>query len=282
MKPGKNLQTYIETSRQQHSGSIYMPYLTCGDPDFEATIEIASSMIENGASIIELGVPFSDPTADGPTIQRAMVRATSNGQFSMQKVFETAKAIHSKHPNVPIIFLTYFNTLLCFSAPSFEQKIISYLKTASESGVRGLVIPDLPFDSPESMCIRELAIEQNIDISQIMMVTPNTSKERLKQISRHAAGFVYYVTSLGVTGQSGSLPEDLNRRIERVKKSVGVPVLAGFGITKPEEAQMLSGLVDGVIVGSLHHSLIEKGATASEIGKLTGEFVVALKKEKNL
>lgn len=260
-----------------------MPYLTCGDPDFNSTVEIASAMLEAGAALMELGVPFSDPTADGPVIQRAMVRAMKNEEFSMNRIFQTAMEIHTKNPEVPLVFLTYFNTMLCFETDSgAEKSLVMYLKKAYESGIRGLVIPDLPFDSPEAEFIRKAAAETGTDICQVMMVTPNTSRKRLKSIAKSAAGFIYYVTSLGVTGQKGSLPKDLKAKIEQVKKATGVPVLAGFGITKPEEASAISGVVDGVIVGSLHHSMIEQGAGPAEFSSLTAGFVNALKKEKNL
>ncbi len=266
---------------------VYMPYLTIGDPSFDATVRLGIEMIDQGADLLELGIPFSDPTADGPIIQAAMVRAMEHSDFSLARIFETAEQIHRERPSVPLVFLTYLNPVALGFHPegeevtgkSLRRSIARFLEECHRVGVTGLVIPDLPHDAPEAEILRSLGEANNV--YQVLMVAPSTGKRRLKEISRAAESFIYYVTSLGVTGERKELPTDLKERIALVKRESGVPVIAGFGISRPEQVEPLLGVVDGVIVGSQNHKLIqEKGEGAlKEISVLTRGFVEVLKKK---
>lgn len=267
----------------------YMPYLTVGDPDFESSARFAVAMIDQGADLIELGIAFSDPTADGPVIQSAMQRALGRDDFSLTKFFETAARIHAERPTVPLVILTYLNPVLAGflrqsrdnpelrGAFDVEANLRRFLEECRRSGVRGLVIPDLPHDQPEAALLRRLGEEFGVE--QILMVAPNTSKKRFKEICKFARGFIYYVTSLGVTGERASLPPGLPERVGRLRKKSGVPVLAGFGFSKPEQVQELRGILDGVIVGSLHHRLIEQHGDQAEghLAESTSAFVKTLR-----
>ncbi len=266
----------------------YMPYLTVGDPNFAATVDFAVRMIDAGADLMELGIPFSDPTADGPVIQAAMQRALRQPDFSIERVFEVARAIHEARPNIPLILLTYLNPVLTgflvrrganqATRNAFDpaSNLRRFLQECASSGVAGLVIPDLPHDQPEAQLLRRLGPDHGVH--QILMVAPNTSERRFRGICRNASGFIYYVTSLGVTGERSGLPDDLAQNVERVRRESGLPVLAGFGISKPEQARTLRGILDGVIVGSLHHRLIEEQGTQAgdALAQATAAFVSAL------
>lgn len=250
-----------------------MPYLTIGDPSYEKTVEYALGMIDAGADLLEIGIPFSDPTADGPVIQAAMVRSLEQSKFSMHRVFEAVEEIHRARPDVPLVFLSYMNPILNGFAENLEygradlskpagerlvydatRAIDTFLQRCQQAGVRGLVIPDLPFDSPESEILRARGAE--LDVDQILLVAPNTTDRRLEGICKAAGGFIYYVTSMGVTGMRAELPPDLQERIALVKEKSGLPVFAGFGFSEPAQARALSGQVDGIIVGSLNHRII--------------------------
>lgn len=282
-----DLKEYIRHRTEERP--VFMPYLTVGDPSFDKTIRFAEAMIEAGADLMELGIPFSDPTADGPVIQAAMVRSMSHSDFSVAKVFEVARAIHEKHPEVPLIFLTYFNPVINSFPPESTEKlsvsqkmkrsIENFLVRCKEAGVQGLVIPDLPHDQPEAALIR--SIGEPLGVYQIMMVAPTTEPKRKREICKLARGFIYYVTSLGVTGERKEFPPDMEKKIREVQKLSGLPILAGFGFTHPDQARPLTGITDGVIVGSYNHTLIqEKGEGALQaLAENTRGFVEALKRE---
>jgi len=275
-----NLTDYIVKRNQTRP--VYMPYLTAGDPDLDATVRFAGAMFDAGADILELGIPFSDPTADGPVIEAAMVRSLQSFDFTMDAIFETVGRIHAAHPDRPIVLLGYLNTVLHSNLPetltgeTIRETLLSFIQKCAACGVAGIVIPDLPHDEPESVLFRELAAEY--EISQILMVAPNTTDRRLQEIARHASGFIYYVTSLGVTGVRKELPEGIRERIKRVQGLSGLPVLAGFGIGSPEQATVLKRDLNGIIVGSLHHRIIDEHGHQSEkpLGDATEGFVAAL------
>ncbi|MBW7859130.1 MAG: tryptophan synthase subunit alpha [Leptonema sp. (in: Bacteria)] len=256
----------IQQSKQR---SLYMPYLTLGDPSFDDSFNIVSAMIHGGADIIELGIPFSDPTADGPVIQRAMVRAMSAPNYSLNQVFETTSKIHSHFPDTALIYLVYMNLVM-------SEDALSFLTHAAKAGIQALVIPDLPFDSKEADHLGQLGASLGIEL--VGMIAPNTSNRRLKEIASKASGFIYYVTSLGVTGERSELPADLIERLDLVRSCSRVPIFAGFGISRPDQAASLASHVDGVIAGSVNHRFIEAEPShaAEKIEKLTKEFVSVL------
>jgi len=257
-----------------------MPYLTMGDPSFSDTIVFAGAMIEAGADLIELGIPFSDPTADGPVIQAAMVRAMAQSDFSLDRIFETAAAIHKEHPSIPLVFLSYMNPV--FRGFALESKnplesLEMFLRKCRDSGVAGIVIPDLPLDQPEARMFAQ--VSEQFDICQIFMSAPNTGEDRLRNLKGRAHGFVYHVTSYGVTGERAELPPAVKGQIHLARNLTGLPIFAGFGFSRPEQAAAVRDSADGVIVGSLHHRIIqEKGSAATaELAASTRAFVAALK-----
>ncbi|GIX40812.1 MAG: tryptophan synthase alpha chain [Leptospiraceae bacterium] len=247
----------LERKTLKHS-ALYMPYFTLGDPDFESSLLIAKGMIDAGADILELGIPFSDPTADGPVIQKAMVRAMKHSDFSLEKIFETTQKIHSINPEIPLVYLTYFNPVYKYKNQKNRFVGESFLLKCIEIGVKGLVIPDLPFDSYEFLEIYDNIKKHHLDISIIPMIAPNTDIKRMKYILSYGSGFVYYITSLGVTGLRDRLPENIKERAKLIRNYTNIPIFAGFGINKPEQAEELKSIFDGIIVGSLNHKIIEE------------------------
>lgn len=257
--------------RRKH-GPLYMPYLTVGDPDFDSTVQFASAMIQEGADILELGIPFSDPTADGPVIEAAMVRAMARADFSLERIFASAAAIHKAHPQVPLVWLSYMNPVFA----GFAGGVKEFLQRSAEAGIRGIVIPDLPKDQPEAAEFARAG--ESLGVAQIFMSAPNTDPARLRAL-RGGSGFVYHVTSYGVTGERRDLPPEVAAQIERARKESGLPVFAGFGFSRPEQAAAVREAADGVIVGSLHHRIIQEKGTASaeDLRAATRGFVQALR-----
>ncbi|MCB1306108.1 MAG: tryptophan synthase subunit alpha [Leptospiraceae bacterium] len=286
-----NLQEYIQHRQKSLGRPLYMPYITAGDPDLKSTVSYALALIDGGADVLELGIPFSDPTADGPVIQEAMVRAMANADFNIDHVLDAAAQIHEQRPEVPIVLLGYLNPVLShfFSDldPEAEKRmdpinpnsgcqksIHRFLTRASECGVQGMVIPDLPFDAPEA----ELFRSHSSGISLVSMIAPNTSAARQKQICKKAGGFIYYVSALGTTGERKELSPEIANRVKTIKEDSGVPLFVGFGVSQPEQARALAPYSDGVIVGSLNQRLIdEEPATAAQrLKSTTAAFVAAL------
>lgn len=214
----------------------FIPFITCGDPDIETTEKLVYAMEEAGASIIELGIPFSDPTAEGPVIQAASVRALSGG-VTADKVFEMVERIRS-NTRIPLVFMTYANVVFSYGTERFVRR-------AAEAGMDGLILPDVPFEEKEEFDIpcREYGLEL------ISLIAP-TSRERIRMIARQASGFVYCVSSLGVTGTRDSISTDVAGMVRLVKEEKDIPCAVGFGISTPEQAAQMAGVCDGVIVGS--------------------------------
>lgn len=245
-------QSRLESKDKRRA--LYMPFLTLGDPSLEESVDLACALIDGGADILELGVPFSDPIADGPVIQKALARALDRPEFTIQDALETTGEIHRRKPDVPIVYLTYFNLIFRYGMKEFCQ-------TCQAHGVRGLVIPDLPYDSPEGMELNALGLDYGVDL--IYLVTPGTSTERQKDMGSLSRGFVYYVSSYGVTGQRQGFDENLSERVAAVRETMGNPVGVGFGISTPEQARVVGQFADMVIIGSANHSLIEKNLSAT-------------------
>lgn len=232
--------------------SAFIPYFTLGDPHYKASIEYGKTILDNGADILELGIPFSDPVADGPVIQRAVARSLKNG-FSFAEIFRVTKEIHQHKPSVPLVYLTYFN-------PIFHCGINSFLDSAKDAGIVGLVIPDLPFDTDESKELFSALRKRDMDL--IHLVTPATTKKRMEDISKTSSGFIYYVTSFGVTGERREFSVDLKERIDFLRKVMKLPICAGFGISTPEQANQISQYADGIIIGSAIQRIIEESANS--------------------
>ncbi len=215
----------------------FIPYIMGGDPDLAKTAELIRMLADNGADLIEVGVPFSDPVADGPVIQQAGVRSLHNG-CSLDKLLATIEEVNH-NIDTPVILMIYYNMIFQRGFAEFFEK----LKTA---GCAGLIIPDLPPD--EAGDLRRLATEYGIGVN--FLVAPTSNEERITQVAEASTGFVYAVSLKGVTGARAELPPELPVFIEKIKKATSKPVAVGFGISSSEQAKMVSKLADGVIVGS--------------------------------
>ncbi len=214
----------------------FIPFVTCGDPSLEVTEKLVYAMAEAGAGLIELGIPFSDPTAEGPVIQAANVRALSGG-VTTDKIFEMVARIR-KNTQVPMVFMTYANVVFSYGTERFIAR-------AAELGMDGLILPDVPFEEKEEF--DTVCKQYGMDL--ISLIAP-TSFDRIRMIAKEASGFVYCVSSLGVTGVRSEITTDIGGMVRLVKEVRDIPCAVGFGISTPEQAAKMAGLSDGAIVGS--------------------------------
>lgn len=219
-----------------NKGKAFIPFITCGDPSLEVTEKLVYAMEEAGADLIELGIPFSDPTAEGPVIQAANVRALSGG-VTTDKIFEMVKSIR-KHTDIPLVFMTYANVVFSYGTERFVKK-------AADLGMDGLILPDVPFEEKEEF--DPVCRQYGLDF--ISLIAP-TSHERIRMIAREAQGFLYCVSSLGVTGVRSSITTDIGGMVRLVKEEKDIPCAVGFGISTPQQAREMASCADGVIVGS--------------------------------
>ena len=232
-------------------GKAFIGFLTAGDPTIEKTVEYVLAMEEAGCDLVEIGIPFSDPVAEGPVIQEANIRALSNNT-NTDDVFEAIRQIREKS-DVPLVFLTYIN-------PVFYYGYDKFFKRCQELNVCGIISPDLPYDEKDEI----LEVTQKYGIDIISLIAP-TSKERIQMIAREASGFIYVVSSLGVTGMRSEIRTDLKSILEDIKEVTDVPAAVGFGINTPEQAENIAKVADGVIVGSAIVNIIaEHGENAKE------------------
>ncbi len=228
------------------NGKAFIPFITCGDPDLETTIKIVKAAAEAGADIIELGVPFSDPTAEGPVIQGANLRALSGG-VTTDKIFDMVAEIR-KEVSLPLVFMTYANVVYSYGSTretGVEGGTENFVKKAAEVGINGIILPDVPFEEKEDFG----PICKKYGIDFISLIAP-TSEDRIEMIAREAEGFVYCVSSLGVTGVRSEITTDIGAMVNLVRKASDVPAAIGFGISTPEQAANMAAKSDGVIVGS--------------------------------
>lgn len=217
-------------------GKAFIPFITCGDPSLEVTEQLVYALEEAGADLIELGIPFSDPTAEGPVIQAANVRALSGG-VTTDKIFEMVEKIR-KRTAIPMVFMTYANVVFSYGTERFVKK-------AADIGMDGLILPDVPFEEKEEF--DSVCRAHGLDL--ISLIAP-TSHERIARIAREAEGFVYCVSSLGVTGMRSSITTDIGAMVKLVKAEKDIPCAVGFGISTPEQAKKMADQSDGAIVGS--------------------------------
>ena len=239
----------------------FIAFLTAGDPDYETSLANFRAVIEAGADLIEIGIPFSDPIAEGPVIQEADIRALSSG-MTTDRVFELAAELRRDY-DIPMVFMTYANPVYHYGADAFFEK-------AAAAGVDGIIIPDCPFEERDEFA--ETAERHGIDL--ISMIAP-TSEDRIKTIASDAKGFIYVVSSLGVTGVRNEITTDLSSILALIKEATDTPAAIGFGISKPEQAERMSKLADGVIVGSAMVRIVaEHGKDAP---KHLAEYVKSMK-----
>lgn len=229
----------------------FIGFLTAGDPGADKTVEYILEMERAGADLIEIGIPFSDPTAEGPVIQEANIRALSNG-MTTEGVFEIVKKVREKS-QIPLAFMTYMN-------PVFKYGYERFFRKCNEFGVDGIIIPDVPFE--EKSEVEEVAKDFGVDV--ISLIAP-TSHERIKMIAKESTGFIYIVSSMGVTGVRSEIKTDLSEIVSSIKEVSNTPCAIGFGINNSEQARKISEISDGVIVGSAIVKIIEKyGENAHE------------------
>ena len=241
-----------------------IPYITAGDPDLEATFDIVQELARQGADIIELGVPFSDPMADGPTHQRAAERALQSGT-SLARILDMVQYLRQS-VNVPILLFSYYNPIFRYGGERFAQD-------ARTAGVDGVLCVDLPPE--EANELKRETDKQDLDL--IFLLAPTSSLARARAVLTRARGFVYYVAVTGVTGARTTLPDDLSEMVRRIRALSPVPVGVGFGISSPAQVAEVAQLADAVIVGSAISQIIEAHQGQADLLPLVGEFVGSLK-----
>ena len=243
------------------NGKAFIPFITCGDPDLETTAQAVRAMAQNGADLIELGIPFSDPTAEGPVIQAANIRALSGGADT-DKIFDLVRELR-KDVTVPMVFMTYANVVFSYGADKF-------ISTCRETGIDGLILPDIPFEEKDEF----LQICRRYDVDLISLIAP-TSANRIGMIAKEAEGFIYLVSSLGVTGVRSEITTDLGAIVKVIRENTNIPCAIGFGISTPEQAKRMAGIADGAIVGSAIVRLLEQYGKAAP--QYVGEYVRKMK-----
>lgn len=243
------------------NGKAFIPFITCGDPDLETTEKLVREAVKNGADLIELGIPFSDPTAEGPVIQGANIRALASG-VTTDKIFDFVRELR-EDVTIPLVFMTYANVVFSYGAEAF-------ISTCKEIGIDGIILPDLPFEEKDEF----QPLCRKYEVALISLIAP-TSKQRIAMIAKEAEGFLYVVSSLGVTGTRSEITTDLSSIIEVVRENTDIPCAIGFGISTPEQAGKMAALADGVIVGSAIIKIMERYGRDS--AEAVGEYVKRMK-----
>ena len=231
----------------------FVAYVMAGDPDYETSLEIVKGLPGAGVDIIELGMPFTDPMADGPTIQLAGQRALEAGQ-TLEKTLEMARELRKDDDETPIVMMGYYN-------PIYNRGIDHFLSDAKEAGIDGLIVVDLPTEEDAELCIPA----QNAGLNFIRLATPTTDGRRLPTVLRNTSGFVYYVSITGITGSAEAQADDVGPEVARIKSATDLPVIVGFGIKTPEAIRAIAGVADGAVVGSAIVKLIEEKRSVPEV-----------------
>lgn len=243
------------------NGKAFIPFITCGDPDLDTTAAVVRAAAAGGADLIELGIPFSDPTAEGPVIQGANLRALSGG-VTTDKIFALVRELR-QDVTIPMVFMTYANVVFSYGAERF-------ISTCQEIGIDGLILPDLPFEEKEEF----LPLCRKYGVDLISLIAP-TSENRIAMIAREAEGFLYIVSSLGVTGTRSEIKTDLGSILQVVRENTSIPCAIGFGISTPEQAHAMAAISDGAIVGSAIIKILEQYGT--EAPPHVGKYVKSMK-----
>ena len=231
----------------------FVSYIMAGDPDFETSLELVMGLPAAGVDIIELGLPFTDPMADGPTIQLAGGRSLSTG-MTLMKTLEIARIFRENDDSTPIVIMGYYN-------PIYSYGVEKFLIDAKSSGIDGLIVVDLPPEEDEELCIPA----QAAGINFIRLATPTTDENRLPKVLQNTSGFVYYVSITGITGAAEAQATDVGPEVARIQKDSGLPVVVGFGINTPEKAKAIAEVADGAVVGSAIVSELALGKPVSEV-----------------
>ena len=243
------------------NGKAFIPFITCGDPDLATTARVVREAVKNGADLIELGIPFSDPTAEGPVIQEASMRALKAGTTT-DRIFDMVKDLR-QDVKVPMVFMTYANVVFSYGADRF-------ISSCSRFGIDGLILPDLPYEEKEEF----LPYCHQYDVDLISLIAP-TSANRIAMIAGEAEGFLYIVSSLGVTGTRSEITTDLEAIVRVVRENTRIPCAVGFGISTPDQARRMAEISDGAIVGSAIVKLLARYGT--EAPEYVGSYVKEMK-----
>lgn len=250
-----------EIAKAFENKKAFIPFITCGDPDLETTAKIVREAVANGADLIELGIPFSDPTAEGPVIQGANIRALKGG-VTTDKVFDLVIELR-KDVAIPMVFMTYANVVFSYGGDKF-------ISTCKEIGINGLILPDLPYEEKEEF----LPLCRKYGVDLISLIAP-TSENRIAMIAKEADGFIYLVSSLGVTGTRSEINTDLKSIVDVIRQNSSVPCAIGFGISTPAQAKKMADIADGAIVGSAVIKIIEQ--YGKDAPRYVGEYVKSMK-----
>lgn len=243
------------------NGKAFIAFITCGDPDLETTAAAIRAAVENGADLIELGIPFSDPTAEGPVIQGANLRALRGG-VTTDKIFDFVRDLR-RNVKVPMVFMTYANVVFSYGTERF-------ISACKDVEIDGLILPDLPFEEKDEF----LPVCRRYGVDLISLIAP-TSENRIAMIAKEAEGFLYIVSSLGVTGARSEIKTDLASIVDVVRQNTDIPCAIGFGISTPEQARKMAGISDGAIVGSAIIKILEK--YGKDAPAYVGEYVKSMK-----
>ncbi len=258
------------TQLRKEKKKALVTFITAGDPSPKICEKILNDLPKNGVDMIEIGIPFSDPMADGPTIQRSSQRAISSGS-NLKKTFEIVRKFRIKNNDIPIVLMGYFNPIYQFSLKKFFIKCKSV-------GVDGVIIVDLPPE--ENDLINQYTIKY--DVHNIRLITPTTDSNRLKKVLKHTSGFLYYVSIAGITGTKKPLLSGVKGAISKIKQNTKLPVLVGFGIDSHQQIKSLNQIADGCVIGSAIIKIIEdslnKNLNSEKISKNIGDFLLKLKR----
>lgn len=251
---------------QQAGEKAFITYMTAGLPNLEGTKELLKAKERAGCDVVELGIPFSDPVADGPVIQNASYKAICNG-INLKKVFTAVEEVRKEGLELPIIFMMYYNTVLHYGVEEFVKK-------CNEVGVDGLIIPDLPFEEQDEI----KTYLNKCDATILIQLVSPVSGERIPMILENARGFVYCVSSMGVTGQGANFHKEVVQYLTKVKEISKIPVMMGFGIRTAEDVRPMKNIIDGAIVGSHFINLMEENDYRVEVAE---DYCRTFKKELN-
>ncbi len=249
---------------KHQSRAALVTFVTAGDPDYDTSLKIIQGLPKAGADILELGMPFTDPMADGPAIQAGGLRALASGQ-TMKKTLKLVKAFRAEDKDTPVVLMGYYN-------PIYVYGVEKFLVDAKACGVDGLIVVDLPPEEDDELCIPALAAGLNF----IRLTTPTTDDNRAPAVFKHTSGFVYYVSVLGITGTKAPDLKSVASNVKRLKKHTALPICVGFGVKTAEQARAIAKNADGVVVGSALVSAVEKSLTKS--GKATAQTPKAVHK----
>lgn len=235
------------------SKKAFVAYVMAGDPDYETSLTLVKGLPAAGVDIIELGMPFTDPMADGPTIQLAGQRALDAGQ-TLEKTLAMARDFRKGDDQTPIVMMGYYN-------PIYSHGVAQFLEDAKAAGIDGLIVVDLPPEEDDELCIPA----QKAGLNFIRLATPTTDDQRLPTVLRNTSGFVYYVSITGITGAAAAEAKDVAPEVGRIKSKTDLPVIVGFGIRSPETAEAIASVADGAVVGSAIVKMVEEKRPIPEI-----------------